>query len=84
MDRYHVLGGGRTVPALRRAQSREQAVVYLLALAKEKPAFLNSMAALMKVTDAAANINKAQPVVALWLHLNRLSSDVSVVGFGFE
>ncbi len=60
-----MLGGSRNVPALRQAQSKEQAVVYLLALAKEKPAFLNSVAALMKVTDATANINKALPVVAL-------------------
>lgn len=59
MDRYRVLSGSRTVLALRQSQSREQAVVYLLALAQEKPVFLNSMAALMKVTDAAANINKA-------------------------
>ena len=72
MDRYPVLGGSRAAPALRRSLSREQAVVYLLALAKEKPVLLNSMAALMKVTDAAANINKALPLVALWLDLNRL------------
>lgn len=65
MDRYRVLSGSRTVPELRFAQSREQAVVYLLALAKEKPVFLNSVAALMKVTDAAANINKALSDVAL-------------------
>lgn len=59
MDRYHVLGASRTVPTLRRGLSREQAMVYLLALSKEKPVILNSVAALMKVTDAAANINKA-------------------------
>lgn len=53
MDRYHMLSGSsRTFPLLG-AQSREQAMVYLLALAREKPVFLNSMAALMKVTAAA-------------------------------
>lgn len=67
MDRYHVLSGSRTVPALRPGLSREQAVVYLLALAKQKPVFLNSVAALMKVTDADANINKT-----LRAGLNRL------------
>lgn len=67
-----MLGGGRTVPVLRRSLSREQAAVYLLALAQEKPVFLNSLTALMKVTDAAANINKAPPLVALRLDLNRL------------
>lgn len=54
MDRYHVLDHSRTAPAPRRGLSREQAVVYLLALAQEKPVFLNSVAALKKVTDAAA------------------------------
>lgn len=48
--------GSRTAPALRRDVSREQAMVYLLALAQEKPVILNSVAALMKVTDVAANI----------------------------
>lgn len=52
MDRYHLLDHSRAAP--RRGLSREQAVVYLLALAQEKPVFLNSVAALMKVTDAAA------------------------------
>ncbi len=65
-------GSSRTLPALRRGPSREQAVMYLLALAQEKPVFFNSVAALMKVTDAAANINKALPLVALCLDLNRL------------
>lgn len=55
MERYHTLS--RTFPLLG-AQSREQAVVYLLALAGEKPVFLNSMAALMKVT-AAADVHAA-------------------------
>lgn len=60
MDQYCVLGASRT---MRPGVSREQAMVYLLALAKEKPVILNRVAALMKVTDAAANINKA-----LWPH----------------
>lgn len=63
MDRYHVLNGSRTVPALRRGQSREQAVLYLLALAQETPGFLNNVAALMKVTDASANINELQQLL---------------------
>lgn len=37
-------------------------MVYLLTVAKEKPVFLNGVAALMKVTDAATNINKALPL----------------------
>lgn len=65
MDRYHMLSGSRTVPALTPGQSREQAMVYLLALGQEKPGFFNNVAALMKVTDAAANINEALPVVPL-------------------
>lgn len=65
MDRYHVLGGSRIPPVLGQSLSREQAVVYLLSLAQEKPAFLSSVAALMKVTNATANINKALPLVAL-------------------
>lgn len=44
------------MPALGRDVSREQAMVYLLTLAQEKPVILNSVAALMKVTDVAANI----------------------------
>lgn len=59
MDRYYVRGGSRTVPALRRGQSREQAMLYVLSLARERPAFLNNVAALVKVTDTCANINKA-------------------------
>lgn len=51
-------GSNRTFPLLG-AQSREQAMVYLLALAREKPVFLNNMAALMKVIHATANIKKA-------------------------
>lgn len=55
MERYPVLAGRRTVPALRRGLSREQAMLYLLALAKEKPVLLNSVAALMKVTSNHTN-----------------------------
>lgn len=57
MDRYHALLGSRTIPG-RRSQSREQALVYWQSLAQEKPLFLKSVAELMKVTQAAANINK--------------------------
>lgn len=53
MDRYHMLSGSSRTSPLLGAQRREQAMVYLLALAREKPVFLNSMAALMKVTAAA-------------------------------
>lgn len=56
MDQYWVPGAGRT---LRPAVSREQAMVYLLALAKDKPVIVNRVAALMKVTAAAANPRKA-------------------------
>ena len=66
MDRYHhVLSSNRTVPALRPSQSREQALMYLLTLGKEKPGFLDDMATLMKVTDATANINKLLPFITL-------------------
>lgn len=41
-------------------------------MAKRKPGYLNNMAALLKVTDAAANINEALPVVPLWIDLNSL------------
>lgn len=64
MDRYCGPAGSRSVAALRRAQAREQAMLYLLALAQEKPVILTSVAALMKVTDATANINKALPAAA--------------------
>lgn len=62
MDPYHVLSGSRTIPAVRPSLSREHTMVYLLTVAKEKPVFLNGVAALMKVTDAATNINKALPL----------------------
>lgn len=52
MDQYWVPGAGRT---LRPAVSREQAMVYLLALAKDKPVIVNRVATLMKVMAAAAN-----------------------------
>lgn len=59
MDQYCVPGAGKT---LKPGVSREQAIIYLLALAKDKPVIVNRVAALMKVTTAAANIDKA-----LWL-----------------
>lgn len=65
MDRYHMLSGSRTFPLLG-AQSREQAMVYLLALAREKPVFLNSMAALMKVTAADVYARGGGIIVALF------------------
>lgn len=56
MDQYCVPGAGKT---LKPGVSREQAIIYLLALAKDKPVIVNRVAALMKVTTAAANIDKA-------------------------
>lgn len=50
MERYYVLSGSRTIPVVRRGQSREQAMLHVLSMARDKPAFLNNMAALMKVT----------------------------------
>ncbi|KAG7222446.1 hypothetical protein INR49_016250, partial [Caranx melampygus] len=68
MDRYHVLGGnGGMVPALRRGQSREQAVVYMLALSREKPVFVSGVAALVKerqrletILNLCAEYNKGE------------------------
>lgn len=59
MDQYCVPGAGEI---LRPGVGREQAMIYLLALAKDKPVIVNRVAALIKVTTAAAYINKA-----LWL-----------------
>lgn len=59
MDQYCVPGAGKK---LRPGMSREQAMIYLLTLAEDKPVIVNRVAALMKVMAAAANINKA-----LWL-----------------
>lgn len=59
MDQYCVPGAGKR---LRPGVGREQAMIYLLALAKDKPVIVNRVAALIKVTAAAAYINKA-----LWL-----------------
>lgn len=53
MDQYCLPGAGKT---LRPGVSREQAMIYLLALAKDKPVIVNRVAALMKVTAAATNI----------------------------
>lgn len=66
MERRRVLGGRGT--AARTGQGGGQAVAYLLALAEQKPVLLNNMAALMKVTDAAANITEA---LHAWRSLNR-------------
>lgn len=53
MDQYCVSYAGKT---LRPGVSRENAIFYLLALAKDKPVIVNRVAALMKVTTAASNI----------------------------
>lgn len=75
MDRYHAPSSRRTVRALRPGLCREQVMVYLLTLAQEKPLFVNSMTAVMKVTDAAA-INQAE---RSWF---KKTVEVPVMGFG--
>ncbi|KAG7240572.1 hypothetical protein INR49_026737 [Caranx melampygus] len=64
MDRYHVLGGnGGMVPALRRGQSREQAVVYMLALSREKPVFVSGVAALVKLSSRLQSAPHCKPAL---------------------
>lgn len=71
MEQCCVPGAGKT---LRPGVSREQAMIYLLALAKDKPVIVNRVAALMKVTTAAANVNKT-----LWLGFYFLNGPLTFV-----
>ncbi|MEQ2220351.1 hypothetical protein ILYODFUR_004554 [Ilyodon furcidens] len=54
MEHFYASAGNRTTAAMGQAQARTRPLTSLLALVKEKPVFYNSVAALVKVTDAAA------------------------------
>lgn len=55
MERFYTSGGSGMVPATGPALTGTQPLLCLLALTKQKPVFLSSVAALMKVTDATTD-----------------------------